>query len=117
LVLDYTQSRFIKTPAYKRVRLRGSQHATRIALPKGTQYVAQRGLEPGLTEGVDREFITEWLRQHPKMANTVWIVDKPADLKPQIGYRPTPPFEPIDPKAPFKVGLDQVTTATFNEGA
>ena len=112
--LDPVQSTFRRTPAYKRVRLKGSQHATKISLPKHTQMVAARDLPPGLTEGVDREFIETWLRAHPKMAAHVWIVEKPADVKHQVADRPKAPFEPIDPTAPFKVGLDAVSKADFN---
>jgi hypothetical protein len=116
LELDYATSRFIKTPAYKRIRLGGSQRSTLIALPKGVQPVATRGLEPGLTEGIDREFITEWLRQHPRMAQHVWVVENPkADLRHQVGDRPPAPFEPLDPTKPFTVGLGEVTKANFNE--
>ena len=116
LELDYAQSRFVRTPKYQRVRLNGSQKATRVALPKGSQFVAQRDLEPGLTE-VDAEFITEWLRQHARMARLVWIVPKPADLKPMVADRPPPPFEPLDPTKPAKFGLDEVSKANFDENA
>jgi hypothetical protein len=115
LQLDYATSRFIRTPAYRRIRLRGSQHAMRVALPKGVQPIATRGLEPGLTPDVDREFITEWLRQHPKMAQLVWIVENPkADLKHQVGDRAPPAFEPVDGSKPAKFGLDEISKASFD---
>jgi hypothetical protein len=114
LVLDRATSRFIKTPAYRQVRLKGSQTATLIALPKGSQYVSQRGLPPGLTEGVDREFIETWLKAHPRLAQHVWIVESRKDVPHQVGDRDTPPFEPLDTTKPFKVGLDEVTTADFH---
>jgi hypothetical protein len=116
LVLDYQQGRFFRTPAYKRVRLKGTYRDMLVKLPRGVQPISTRGLPPGLTEGVDRDFITEWLRLHPRMKNLVWIVEKPADLRPQIGDRPEPPLQPIDPTKPFKVGLDEVTKADFSEG-
>jgi hypothetical protein len=118
LELDYAACRFVKTPAYKRVVLNGSQ-TSRVLLarqldpkdPNGPK--AMRGLAPGLTE-VDREFITEWLRQHPKMAPHVWIVENPkADLKHQVGDRAPAPFEPMDPATPFRFGGDHVETADF----
>ncbi len=116
LVLDYAQAQFKRTPAYKRVVLKGSQRKMLVALPKNVLPVATRGLEPGITE-VDESFITEWLRQHPKMAHLVWIVPKPADLKAQTGDRPESPFEPMDPAARFKFGLDAVTKANYDENA
>jgi hypothetical protein len=115
LELDYATQRFVRTPAYKRVVLQGSQRKMIIATPKGSTPIATRGLEPGLTE-VDRNFVEAWLKAHPRMSRYVWIVEKPADLKAQIADRPALPFEPMDPTKPFKFGADDmVTTANFNE--
>ena len=109
LELEWATSTFQRTPRYKRVVLRGSQRSTLIALPKGSQYVAQRELPPGLTEGVDREFIELWLKEHPRLAKNVWIVESPKDVPHQVADRETPPFEPMDPKKPMKFGLDEVS--------
>jgi hypothetical protein len=114
LEMDWATSSFRRTPAYKRVRLVGSQHATKLALPKRTQMVAQRDLPPGMTENVDREFIETWLRAHSRLAPHVWIVDKPADLKHQIGDRAAAPFQPVDGSKPMKFGLDEVSKASFD---
>jgi hypothetical protein len=115
LEMDYATSTFRRTPAYKRVRLNGSQRATRIALPPKTQMVATRELPPGLTENVDRDFIETWLKAHPRLAAHIWIVENPkADLKHQVGDRPKAPFEPIDPTTPFKVGVDDIMKASFD---
>ena len=114
LELDYAQMAFRRTPAYKRVRLKGSQFAAIIATPKGATMVAQRDRPPGLTAGVDREFIETWLKAHPRLATNVWIVEQPADVKHQVGDRPKPPFEPIDPTAPFQVANDTISTANFD---
>jgi hypothetical protein len=115
LELDYTLQRFVRTPKYRRVQLRGAQHARRIALPAGNQYVAARDLPPGLTPNVDLEFINEWLRLHPKMAQHVWVVESTKDVPHQVGDRPEAPFQPMDPTKPMRYGEGEVTRAEFNK--
>jgi hypothetical protein len=115
-VLDYTAQRFVKTPAYKRVVLRGSQRSTLIRIGGSANFKGTRGLDPGLTEGVDREFIETWLKQHPKLSRYVWVVEKPAaDLKHQVADRPPHPLEPLDPLTPMKIGSDLVDRADFTK--
>jgi hypothetical protein len=108
LELDYHERCYKRTPAYRRVVLKGRTHATTIALPKGTPYISARDLPPGLTEGVDREFITEWLRQHKNMARHIWIVEAAADLKHQHADNPNI-LEPMEPKKQ-KVGGIEIGT-------
>jgi hypothetical protein len=115
LELNYQLAQFVKTPAYKAVRLYGSQRATTIALPPGSHYIPRRDLPPGLTPDVDREFITEWLKQHPKLAQHVWIVESTKDVPHQVGDRPKPPFEPLDRNAKFKVEANEIGPAKFDE--
>lgn len=119
LRLNYATSTFERTDKYKSVRLAGSQRKMLIALPPGVQAVATRDLEPGLTHNVSRDFITQWLAEHPRMKGHIWIVEQPKsrELQHQVGDRPAPPFEPVDPKAPFKFGGpdNKVEPAKFDE--
>src|SRR5215469_18665718 len=98
LELDYNLQRFVQTPKYKRVVLRGATRAAMLALPPGVQYTARRDLSPGTTEGVDREFIEQWLKEHPRHVRHIWIVESPKDVKHQVADRPEAPFQPVDPR-------------------
>ena len=116
LELDYQLQRFVHTPKYRRVALKGSQAAALLLVGGDTnRYVPRRGSAPGLTEGVDREFIETWLREHPRLAQHVWIVDSPKDLKHQIADRPAAPFEPLDPTQKMTINGNMVEAAKFTD--
>jgi hypothetical protein len=117
LEMDFSLARFVRTPRYRAVKLNGSQHAPLLLVGGDTKrYLPQRNLPPGITQ-VDEDFIREWLRQHPKLAQFIWIIDSPKDLKHQVADRPEPPFEPLDRTKPMRFGPDTVETAVFSEQA
>lgn len=114
LVLNRDLRAFVKAPNYKCVVLKGNARDARLALPKNVQYVSQRNLPPAVTEGVDEEFMREWLRKHPRLAQFIWIMESPKDIKGQVADRPPMPLEPLDPAGDARVPKI-VEKATFDQ--
>jgi hypothetical protein len=102
LVLDREMGMYRKSPNYTAVVLNGT-HSTTPRV-QGLAPVAVRNPAPGITHGVDEEFITHWLKQNAALgfvkAGFITIV-KPADVAAASKdlKQMDNGFNPLDPSA------------------
>jgi hypothetical protein len=104
LVFNHETGQFVKSPAYKAVKLNGWNHELAKRL-QGGQLIATSEPPPGVTD-VDEEFITAWLKKNAELSfvkNKLITIVKPNDVTAASkDLRQVPSgVEPLDPnKAP-----------------